>query len=122
MVEKHRSKRGSLSSRIKSAMFSVYGIDQLPYINTNASGRKILEWKNSNQVKRCYEKLHTYMDKIVEKVCEREQARSLPQVAFTKASVKMMLNPKIDKIKSNETFMRKKIEKYMVCQLYIIFF
>jgi GTP1/Obg family GTP-binding protein len=97
-------------------MFSIYGNDQLPYINTNASGRAIAEWKNSDEVKKCYEKLHTYMEKIIEKVCGIDpQRRSLAQVAFTKASVKMMLNPRTDKIRFSETLMKRKVEQYMVC-------
>ena len=97
-------------------MFSVYGNDQLPFINTNASGREISKWKNSHEVKKCYEKLHTYMEKIIEKVCGMDpQKRSPVQVAFTKASVKMMLNPKIYKIRFSETLMKRKIEQYMVC-------
>lgn len=111
-----------MSTSIKSAMFSIYGSDQLPFINTNASGREISEWKNSDKVKKCYENIHTYMEKIIEKVCGTDPQKISPvQVAFTKASVKMMLNPKIYKIKFNETLMKRKIEQYMVLIRYFFF-
>ena len=113
LVEKHRSKRGTLSTRIKNAMFSVYKSDLLPYINTNASDKEIVEWKNSEKVKKCYENLHQYMEKIIGKV--NPQKRFSVQVAYIKAIVKMMLNPKIYKIKFDETLMKRKVEQYMVC-------
>ena len=37
------------------------------------------------------------------------------QVAYIKTTVKMMLNPKIYKIKFSETIMKRKVKQYMIC-------
>jgi hypothetical protein len=97
-------------------MFSIYGSDLLPYINTNASDKEIVDWKNSDEVKKCHKNIHQYMEKIIGKVCNMDPEKRFPaQVAYTKATVKMMLNPKIYKIKFSETIMKRKVEQYMVC-------
>ena len=45
LVEKHHSKQSTLSTRIKNAMFSIYKSDLLPYINMNASDKKLQNGK-----------------------------------------------------------------------------
>ena len=115
MLNKHRSKRDSLASRIRVSMFSVFGRDQLPRINTQATSNEISSWKKSNQVQACYHKLQTsttYMKRIIEGVCGTD--KDPLEIVFTKALVKSMLNPRVQQIKLNESFMKRKIEKYMV--------
>ena len=53
------------------------------------------------------------MEKIIGKV--NPQKRFLVQVAYIKAIVKMILNPKIYKIKFGETLMKRKVKQYIVC-------
>ena len=43
LLEKHYSKRGSLSTHIKRIIFFIYRSDQFLYINTSASSKKILK-------------------------------------------------------------------------------
>src|ERR1043165_1932528 len=97
-------------------MFSIYRNDLLSYINTNASDKKIVDWKNSDEMKKCHKNIHQYMEKIIGKVCNMDSEKRFPaQVAYIKATVKMMLNPKIYKIKFNETIIKRKGKQYIVC-------
>ena len=76
-------------------MFSIYRSNLLSYINTNASDKEIVEWKNSDEVKKYYKNIHQYMETIIGKVCNMNlEKRFSIQVAYTKATVKMMLNLK----------------------------
>jgi len=62
------------------------------------------------------------MKKIIEMICNTDlQKKCLIKIAFTKASVKIILNLKIYKIKFNEILMKRKIEKYIVLIRYFFF-
>ncbi|POG79815.1 hypothetical protein GLOIN_2v1472049 [Rhizophagus irregularis DAOM 181602=DAOM 197198] len=50
LLDKHRSHRGTLSSRIKDTMFAIFGDDQLPPINSSATLEKISIWKKSQEL------------------------------------------------------------------------
>lgn len=96
-------------------MFSVFGEDQLPPINTNASCIDISNWKRSSKVHSCFKKLPAYMGKIVDKIYGVDpRKRSSVPVAFAVALVSTMLNPKTDQIKVNEDAIKRSMEKYMV--------
>ena len=110
-MNKHRSRRGTFASRVRESMFVVYDTDQLPLINSQAPSDEITNWKKSNKVLACYNKLSTYMERILQRA---KQQRSQPQVVFAKILVKALLNPKISQIKISENFMKKKIERYSV--------
>ena len=58
MATKHRSQRGSLTSKIKDAIFQVYGEANLPSISMSATPTDINNWKQNPAIRRCYEKLH----------------------------------------------------------------
>jgi hypothetical protein len=121
-LNKHRSKRGSNASRIREAMFVVFGSDQLPLINTHATSVEITNWKKSDKVRACYNKLPSYMERILQRACGSEKQRSPAQVVFAKTLVKAMLNPKINQIRISEDFMKNKIEKYSVQNSNCFFF
>ena len=77
-------------------MFSIYKSDLLPYINTNASDKEIVDQKNSDEVKKYHKNIHQYMKKIIGKMCNMNpKKRFLAQVAYTKVIVKIILNLKI---------------------------
>jgi len=120
-LNKHRSRRGTFASRVRESMFVVYGTDQLPLINSQAPSDEITNWKKSDKVLACYNKLSTYMERILQRACGSKQQRSPPQVVFAKILVKAMLNPKISQIKISENFMKKKIERYSVKNSKLIF-
>ena len=55
--------RSALTSKIKEAMFSVFGESQLDSINTHASPQAVIEWKTSAKTKDCYKKLFAPINK-----------------------------------------------------------
>lgn len=116
-MNKHRSKRGSIASRI-----SCINKDQLPLINTQATSVEITNWKKSDKVRACYNKLPSYIERILQRACGSEKQRSPAQVVFAKTLVKAMLNPKINQLRINEDFMKNKIEKYSVQNSNYFFF
>jgi hypothetical protein len=73
LLEKHRSRRGTLSTQIRKSIFAVFR--NLPRINLKASPSEIKTWKELPVVKECYEKLHrdtpedetiTWCEKIIQ--------------------------------------------------------
>ncbi|CAI2202022.1 12203_t:CDS:1, partial [Funneliformis geosporum] len=51
MLEKHRSLRGTLTSKIKESVFAVFGENILLPINTKASALENSQWKSSKNVR-----------------------------------------------------------------------
>ena len=49
--------RSGLTTRIKDAMFAVYGESQLDSINTNSPPQEVVTWKASSKTRLCYRKL-----------------------------------------------------------------
>ena len=49
--------RGTLTAKIKDAIFSVFSENQLPPINANIKDFEIKRWKKTTSVKKCYDKL-----------------------------------------------------------------
>ncbi|RIB17400.1 hypothetical protein C2G38_2187340, partial [Gigaspora rosea] len=76
LLKQHRSLRSALTTRVKDAMFSVFGESQLDSINTNATPADVSQWKASAKMKACYQKLFkpissdpndSYMSRILNK-------------------------------------------------------
>ncbi|CAG8824158.1 19768_t:CDS:1, partial [Dentiscutata erythropus] len=57
LIERHRSRRETMSSQIKKSIFAVF--QNLLQITMKASPNEIKNWKEKRVVKECYEKLHT---------------------------------------------------------------
>ena len=57
-----RSARGTLATKVRDALFTYFGDVNLPRINMSAPPIEISNWKNSNEVRKCYNKL--FDDKI----------------------------------------------------------
>lgn len=75
---KHRSLRGSLTSRTREALFSVYGESRLPAISSNASPTEIHRWKALPSVKKCYNDLLKERDKAENNELSRILAKVFP--------------------------------------------
>ncbi|RGB23521.1 hypothetical protein C1646_774364 [Rhizophagus diaphanus] len=70
-----------------------FGDDQLPPINPSATLEKISIWKKSQEVRNCYKKLNTHMEKILVKLYGPDkEKRSEVQVAFAMALNKLRNN------------------------------
>ena len=84
--------RGFLTSRIKEALFSIFGEGNLPSVNMNTGPTELSRWK-TGPAKECYKKLFepisnqedsqvTYMSRILEKVWSDADNVSGISVAF----------------------------------------
>lgn len=114
--------RGSLTSRIKSALFSVFGENDLLQINTRATPKEINEWKQSHSVGSCYEKLFdpvgressvTYMSQILEKVWPSGRTPKV-HIAYAIGVCVTLLNPRNDNIKISASGLKSKTDRYLV--------
>ncbi|RHZ89911.1 hypothetical protein Glove_9g16 [Diversispora epigaea] len=57
LLEKLRGMRGGITSRVKSAIFEIFGESQLPHIDFQSSLTEINSWKSDQRVKDAYRKL-----------------------------------------------------------------
>jgi hypothetical protein len=101
-------------------MFTIFAENKLTVINTNASSKKVLDWKNSAVVAECHKKLFepssNYMNRILDKVYGTDLSkRSDVQVAFAVVLVEYILNSRKERIKAAEELLERRIEKYLVC-------
>ncbi|RHZ49416.1 hypothetical protein Glove_521g44 [Diversispora epigaea] len=58
LLEKLWGMRGGIASRVKSAIFEIFGESQLPRIDFQSSPAEINSWKSNQRVKDAYRK-HT---------------------------------------------------------------
>jgi hypothetical protein len=123
MAEKHRSQRGTLTSRIKDAIFSVFGEANLPPISMNASPAEVNKWKRTPAVKKCYSNLHqlvsddseaSFMLRIVERVFVDSKNSSEILIAYTVNVCEIFLNPDSENIQISESVMKKKLKEKLV--------
>src|SRR5437764_12785899 len=56
-MKQFRSARGTLATKARDALFTYFGDVNLPRINTSAPPIEISNWKKSNKVRKCYNKL-----------------------------------------------------------------
>ena len=121
MAAKHRSQRGSLTSKIKEAIFSVFGEANLPPISTNESPQDISRWKKNPAVRSCYLKLHkpvtddenvTYVLRIIEKVFVSPVPNLL--IAFAMSVCDIFLNSDDENIQITKSAIKIKLKEYSV--------
>ncbi len=60
------------------------------------------------------------MKRIIKRICDTD--KDPLKIAFTQVLVKSMLNSQVQQIKLNESFMKRKIEKYIVYPVKTLFF
>jgi hypothetical protein len=110
-----------MTSRIKDAMFSVFGESQLDNIKTNSPSSDIAQWKMSSKTIKCYKNLFrnimgeevSFMTRIFEKVWPSTEV-SEELSAYAIGVCEFMLNPKTDGIQMNEKVIKRKILKNRV--------
>jgi hypothetical protein len=122
-VAKHRSLRGSLTSRIKEAVFSIFGEVSLPSVNMNTSSSDLSKWK-SGAARECYKKLFepisedddqvTYMSRILEKIWMDSDRASDTSIAFAISVCEELLNPDNESIQIKEEVLKYKLRKNQV--------
>ena len=112
---------------IKKAVFSVFGEEQLPTIDTQAGPSEIRQWKTDPSIRRCYNKLFatikadtqtTYMARVLEKVWPDSSKASDTHIAYAISVCKTLLDPSIDGIQITSSI-ESKIKRNMIS--FIIF-
>lgn len=92
-------------------MFSVFSELNLKIINSNSTEYQIRKWKNSPELKKCYNKLfkktsssesETYMSKIIGKIWKEKKNAPKIQIAFAISVCETILNPNNLVIQVNE--------------------
>lgn len=122
---KHRSYRGSLTSKTKDAIFSVYGEANLPSISVNASPAEISKWKRDPAVKKCYDQLLepinkyddetlTFMVRIMEKVFTDPNKASNVLMAYAMSVCNIFLDPTNEHIQITESIIKEQFEENLV--------
>src|SRR5260364_375845 len=118
-----RSKRGTLTTKIKDAVFAVYGYSMLDKIDSHAIPEEIHNWKQSTKTKTTYSKLFlpivtndsndTFISCILIKVWPKGDAED-NLLAFAIGVVQALLSHKYKKITIDEKVMKDRIEKNVV--------
>ena len=96
ILKQFRSARGTLATKVRDALFNYFGNVNLPRINTSAPPIEISNWKNSNEVRKCYNKLFDDKNKVLAKILERVFGKNIPKPAhsaFAIAVCTSILNP-----------------------------
>ena len=118
-----RSKRGTLTTKIKDVVFAVFGDSMLDRIDSNAIPEEVHNWKQSDKTKAAYSKLFspivaddpedTYISRILTKVFPKGVAEE-NLLAFGIGVAQALLSPKYEKITIEEKIMKDRIEKNVV--------
>jgi len=128
LLANHRSLRGSIVTRVKSALFAIFGEQELPYIDTKSTPQEIKKWKDSEQLKNAYEKLYQRIDRdkemtwcarVIQKVWPNFKKLTKEKIAFGMAVCQYTLNPKTESIKINDEEIRKIMKVNKVSKKYI---
>lgn len=119
--------RSNLTTRIKDAMFSVFGESQLDSINTNAAPVNVVAWKASAKTKACYRKLFTpinnddnnndtYISRILAKVWPGAAPTNM-RLAYTITVCQIMLSDHYDKLIMSEETAKNRLKKNLVSNI-----
>jgi hypothetical protein len=112
--------------KIKSAIFSTFGEDSLPSINTNATIKEIMDWKKTKEVKNAFKLLHkkinddgdeetpTWCNKILQKAFPNPAKKEKTLLAFAVGAIEILLDPDGGGIRVKDEIMKLKIRKYVV--------
>ena len=111
-----------MASKIRKAIFLIFGETNLPLINTNASSSEISRWKQKEEVSNCYKRLFEKIDnkensplvltRIIGKVLHKNS--STVETAFVVIICMGILDPKNGKLKFSSKTMKQKIKYYLV--------
>jgi hypothetical protein len=123
LLKQVRSRRGTLASKARDALFAVFGEANLPSINTNASSTEISRWKKKPEISNCYKRLFERIDdnkedspwvltQIAKRVLNNKSSRV--EMAFVVAICVSILNPKDSKLTLTTKKMKSKVKYYLV--------
>ncbi|RHZ73779.1 hypothetical protein Glove_229g143 [Diversispora epigaea] len=117
LLEKLRGMRSGIASRVKLAIFEIFGESQLPRIDFQSSPAEINSWKSDQRVKDAYRKLfdvfsedRTYVQVILERVWKSKKRISNMHIAWGVAIAQLFLNPDVKGIMISENLLKKQIK------------
>ena len=116
-MKQFRSARGTLATKVRDALFTYFGEVNLPRINTSTPPIDISNWKKSNEVRKCYDKLFDNKNKALAKILEKVFGKNLPKPAhsaFAIAVCTSILNPESDRIQLSEESMKVIYNNHLV--------
>src|SRR2546429_7429517 len=111
------SARGTLATKVRDALFTYFGDVNLSRINTSAPSIEISNWKNSNEVRKCYNKLFDDKNKVLAKILEKVFRKNISKPAYSMFAIAictLILNPKSDRIQLNEESMKVIYNNHLV--------
>ena len=120
LLAKHRSFRGSLTSRIKDALYNIF--PELPSITSNSPPSEIRQWKSDPIVASCHNKLFkkivveeptTFMSKILDRLFPSKKSAPKIYVAYAISVCEYILNPSNQQIQVSESAIKFLISKYL---------
>ena len=117
ITKQFRLARGTLAAKIRESLFTFFGEDNLPRINSSAPPVDISNWKKSNEVKKCYKKLFENKNKILAKILEKVFGKNLPKPthsAFAIAVCTSILDPESNRIQLSEESMKEIYNNHLV--------
>jgi hypothetical protein len=115
--------RGTIANRVRNAIFAVFGEDQLPHIDTKSTPQEMKEWKDSEKLKKAYEKLNqrisgetekTWCARIIQKTWPNADNLSKEKVAFGVAVCHYVLNPQTESLKIDDEDIRRLMKIHKV--------
>ncbi|RHZ70966.1 hypothetical protein Glove_264g58 [Diversispora epigaea] len=117
LLEKLRGMRGGIASRVKSAIFEIFGESQLPRIDFQSSPAEINSWKSDQRVRHAYHKPfdifsedRTYVQVILERVWKSKKRISNVHIAWSVAITQLFLNSDVKGIMISENLLKKQIK------------
>ena len=115
-----------MTTRIKDAMFFVFGARQLDSINNNSTPVEVSDWKNSRKTKDAYQKLftpinpnnpeETYMFKILSKMWPSANTTNIKS-AYAITVCQTMLSSHYELLTIKEKIVKRKLLKNLVSNL-----
>ena len=123
----HRRRRGSRSSEIRKALFTVFNVKGFSHINLNSTPHEIKIWKELKITKECYNLLHepisknndndntlTWCGKIINNLWKNQFKVTNEQYAFVIVVCEYLLNPNIENIRNDADYIKKKLVQVRV--------
>ncbi|UZO00516.1 uncharacterized protein OCT59_011639 [Rhizophagus irregularis] len=121
LTKQVRSIRGTLFSKSREAIFSIFG-SRLPPINTNAGPSEVAKWKRKPEVKDCFEGLFKKMNpkdknssivlvSVIDRALQNDHSNA--ELAYVLAICSTILNPNHDEIRCKKNIMKQKVKKFL---------
>src|SRR3989440_8104266 len=120
LLAKHRSFRGSLTSRIKDALYTIF--PELPSITSNSPPSETRQRKSNPIVAKCHNKLFkknvveeptTFMSKILNRLFPSKKSAPKIYVAYAISVCEYILNTSNQQIQVSESAIKFLISKYL---------